>query len=119
MGYLALEHRVKLVNPRKLEVVGEVLHRRCRQGSRGNQIRVNRRNGIRCGDRNLSLRHVGAQTRIDKRVVDRRINHATEVNAIAAADRGLAVTVDVVSKADARTEIVLVANLVAVCGNNG
>src|SRR5207245_1900069 len=62
---------------------------------------------------NFPLGHIDSDAGIDKRVIDCRVNDSAEINAIAAANGSLAVTVDIISKPNPRTPVVLVANAVA------
>src|SRR6266498_1461799 len=98
--------QIRLVNGRQLEVILEKLNSYCwisrlrRQG-----VRKDRSGSLAQRNRKLAAGHSG----VDERIVDRGTAHASEVKAVAAANRIFPVTVDVPGEADARPKIVLVA----------
>ena len=69
---------------------------------------------VGCAGGELALTFIDADARVDECVVNRRVDHATVIDYPDAPNTRLAITGQVVSKADARNKVVIVANLDAV-----
>src|SRR5262245_30225423 len=116
------------MNLRKLEIILEELNRADRRIRRRQQVWINRQQRavvcvqrrVRTGasnrqivvsGRELTLTAIDSNTRVDERVVNRRIDHASIVQTPTTAKRGLAVAGQVNRKADSWSKVVPVVNL--------
>ncbi len=104
---LPLEAQVRLVNERVLEVGREELDGTGTCRRRREHVRED--GGRRGGRRNADLELAAGGARVDQGVVDRRVDDAAEVDAVAAAQRSLRVAREVEREAGAGAEIRLVA----------
>src|SRR5690349_20488755 len=118
------------MNLRQLEILIEELHcahRRIRGGQQvwidwqeGTVVSADRRTRARASERQvagarreLALTFIDANAGVNEGVVNSRVDHTTVIDAPATAKARLAIAAEVISKTNARTEVIFVAHLVA------